>query len=80
MAITLLIYRQVFRKKKMTNILDTHLEIPGLQYQPAGETSESFSVERPAIFKCSLHARNPGVYSGNLWVNIYTKSSGNRNM
>jgi hypothetical protein len=44
------------------------LEMTGLSYTPAGETSEAMLPGRPVAFTWSLHADKAGVYPGSAWL------------
>jgi hypothetical protein len=56
------------RSSVAPELLTARLDLPGLVHTPGGETSQTLPPDRPAIFRWTVRADQPGEYAGTVWV------------
>ena len=59
-------------------VLESRLDVAGLQIEPAGSQSEPLRPGRAVSFDWRVHANSPGTFQGSLWLylNIVPKAGG----
>jgi hypothetical protein len=50
--------------------LQSHLDLPGVEFSPTGEVSQALLPGEKAVFLWNLRPREAGTYSGKVWLHL----------